>query len=208
MPRREMAEDLGAPQLSDKDRPYVTFITKTEEDIKESRAQGKMVWRDVHYARVTPMGSKDINFHKLPQWWEQVEQYVNQGRYAEHWLDQWKRAFEAHEKGLALPVDGMPIRGWGLIPGAMQEAIVQANILTVETLATANSEALARIGMGAVEMQRRAQAWVEQHKDKEGLAVKMAAVQQENDGLKEQIEGLIKKVEDLSKKVERKAKEA
>lgn len=208
MPAREMLDDLGAPQISDKDRPYVTFMTKTEEDMKESRVQGKVIWREQHYARVTAVGSKDIQLQKLPQWWDLLDTQVRQGRMPEQWVEQWKQAFASYERGLAIPVEGTPIRGWGLIPGSMQEAIIQANVLTVESLAMANSDALSRIGMGAVEIQRRAQAWVEQHKDKEGLAVKMAAVQQENDGLKEQVDFLMKKMEELSKKVEKKGKEA
>jgi hypothetical protein len=199
-------DELTAPLITDNDRPYVTFSTVTEEDHRASREQGKVVLRDVHYAHVTGKGGKDTTKHKLPGWWDLLGPQVASGRLKPEWVELWKRGFEKYLEGKEVPAEGTPILGWGLIPGSMQETIIRANIRTVEDLATAPADALSRIGMGAVELKRRAEAWVAQHKDKEGLAVKMAAVQQENDGLKDQLATLMKKVEELSKQVEKKGK--
>lgn len=193
---------MGAPTLTARDMPYVAFESRTEEDTKESKAKGHMVWRDQHYARITPPGSKDVHYEAIPEWWDKMALEAKTGRIMPEWVDRWKQGYEKWKAGQELPVDGTPIRGWNMLSGSQQQNIIACNILTVESLAVANSEAMQRIGMGGLELKRRAEAWLAQQSTIEPAAMKMSALQRENDVLKETITNLTEKVEALSKTVE------
>ena len=195
-------DQLGAPTLNKKDMPYVVFETRTEEDVRASKEQGRMVWKDQHYARITQPGSKDVHYEKIPAWWAKIELESRSGRILPELVELWKSNYERFKKGLEIPVDGTPIRGWSMISGAQQENLIAVNLLTVESLASATSEAMARIGMGALELKRRAEAWLAQRNEIEPAAVKMSQLQRENDVLKETVANLMEKVDTLSKAVE------
>ena len=194
----------SSPNLTSKDMPYVAFETRTEEDVKESKAQGRMVFVDRDYARITPPGSRDVHYEKLPKWFEKLELEYKSGRVMPEWVSRWKSAYEQYKQGKELPLDGTPIKGWNMLSGAQQQNVIQCNILTVEALATANAETLQRIGMGAVELKRRAESWITQSKGMEPATIKMTALQRENDVLNETVKNLTEKVEALSKLVESK----
>lgn len=201
-----LSDMQAAPVISAKDRPYVAFETRPEEDKRASKAEGRMVFIDQHYARITPPGSRDVHYEKLPEWFSKLDVNVRTGRVMPEWVDQWKVAYEKYKKGQELPLDGTPIRGWTMITGAQQENLIALNILTVEDLATLPSEGMSRIGMGALELRRRAEAWLAQKDGVEPNAVKMASLQRENDTLKETVKALTEKVDELSKAVDSKMK--
>lgn len=203
MPVEEM---LGTPSVNMKDMPYVTFETKTIEDAVETRRRREPVFKDQHYARITPPGSRDVQLEKLPQWWEKLDTEYRSGRVMGQWIDKWKSDFKKYEQGLEIPLEGTPIRGWKLISGAQQETLIRMNILTVESLAQANAEAIAYIGMGGLELKRRAESWIQQHQDKAPMAIEMAALKGENDVLKATVANLTAKVAELAKQVEAKSK--
>lgn len=199
--------DLQAtPALSTKDMPYVTFESRTEEDVLESKKQGRMVWKEQAYARITSPGTRDVHYEKMPRWFDKLQLEVKSGRVMQEWVDRWQLMYEKYLKGQELPTEGTPIRGWTMISKAQQENLIAANILTVEDLATMHSEGLQRIGMGALELRRRAESWLLQNQSSEGGAFKMKELQRENDTLKETVAQLTEKVDALSKAIEGKAK--
>ena len=195
---------MGAPTLTTKDMPYVAFESRAEEDVKESKAQERMVWKDQHYARITPPGSRDVHYESIPEWWAKMELEVKAGRVMPEWVQRWKENYQKWKTGQEVPVEGTPIRGWSMLSGAQQANVIAANILTVEDLANANSEAMGRLGMGALELKRRAEAWMIEKECVESGATKMKNLQRENDVLKETIANLTEKVEALSKSIESK----
>ena len=193
---------LATPEISHKDMPYVTFTSAEVEDPIETKAKGFIVHKDQHYAKVTPRGSKDTYFGKIPQWFEVQKQELRAGRILPEWLDKWQRDYDRFKQGQEIPLEGTPIRGWKMLTGAQQENLIRLNILTVEDLAAANAEAVSHIGMGAIELKRRAEAWLAQNADKEQGAVKMASLQRELDILKETNARLLEKVDVLAKQAE------
>lgn len=201
-----LSDMQATPVISQKDRPYVAFETRAEEDTRASAKEGRMVFIDQHYARITPPGSRDVHYEKLPGWFAKLDMNVRTGRVMPEWVDQWKAAYEKYKHGQEIPLDGTPIRGWTMITGAQQENLIALNILTVEDLATLPSEGMSRIGMGALELRRRAEAWLMQKQGAEPVAVKMTALQRENDTLKETVQSLTEKVEELSRAVDAKQK--
>lgn len=199
--------DLQAtPALSTKDMPYVTFESRDEEDVLESKKQGRMIRRDQVYARITSPGTRDVHYEKMPRWFDKLEIEVRAGRVMQEWVDRWRLLYDRYCKGQELPTDGTPIRGWTMLSKAQQENLISANILTVEDLATMHQEGLQRVGMGALELRRRAEAWLLQNQSSEAGAMKIKDLQRENDTLKETLQQLTEKVEALSRNAEAKAK--
>lgn len=197
---------IGTPTLTQRDMPIVRFDSRDEIDRAESARQGRQVHVDMHFAIITPPGSKDEHPEKLPEWWGKVAREVAAGRLKDEWVERWKANYERWRQGQEIPVDGTPIRGWTMLTKAQQENVIACNILTVESLAVANAEAMTRIGMGALELKRRAESWVLEKECLESGATKMGELQRENDILKETVANLKEKVDALSKMVEKKGR--
>ena len=180
---------------------YVRFEKIAQEDKAASLAAGHYVARDVDMALITPPYSKDIMKYKVSSWFEQLKTDSLNGRIPADWVDRYKAAYESWQKGQELPVDGIPIKGWGVCSPAQQETLIKMHILTVEQLADINHEGLQRIGMGAIELKNKATAWLKSLK-------KSGAITLENVELKRQVEeqsltidGMEKKISDLANMV-------
>lgn len=197
-----VAEMQATPTLTAKDMPYVSFETKTVEDRKASREQNKPVFKDQDYARITPPGTRDVQLEKLPDWFDKIEQDVRGGRLPMEWVENWRKAYARYQAGQEIPLEGTPIKGWGLLTGSQQENLIRMNILTVEALATINAEAMAHIGMGALELKRRAEGWLAQSKDKTAISVEIAALKQENDVLTTTVKTLSEKLDAMTKQLD------
>jgi hypothetical protein len=179
--------------------PLVRFERRAVEDKAASRAAGHYVAKDVDYALVTPPYSKDVMHHKLPNWFEQLELDAQRGRVPREWVEKVKQGYDYFKRGQEIPLDGAPIRGWGVISPAQQETLIKMGILTVETLAAANDEGLRRIGMGAIELKHKAEAWLKQLKKAGPATQEIAALKTENEQLKVAVSTLESRVEDLMK---------
>ena len=193
--------DIGTPQMRGERAPYVSFTTKVQEDKGKSKKLGRYIAKDVDFACVTPIGSRDIQFEELPEWWEKLDQQVRAGRYPANWLAQWKSAYDAWKAGQEIPIDGTPVKGWAMISPAQQEMLIQANVRTVEDLSKATADALKHIGMGAITLKRMATTWITQAKDRGPLTKELSDVQRENDQLKVTVASLEEKMESLKKEM-------
>lgn len=188
-----------------KDRPaYVSFHRVAVEDKPASLAAGHYVAKDVDFVHITPPYSKDVIKFQIPRWLENMEVDVRNGRMPKEWQDNYIKQYQAWQNGQELPLKGTAIKGWGVISPAQQETLIRMNVLTVEDLALVTDEGIRRIGMGAVDLKRKAAAWLAQLTDKGPLTLKMAALESENAVLKSSVETLTKSVEALlaAKKVE------
>lgn len=162
------------------DRPaYVRFERIAIEDVAATLAAGHYVAKDVDMALITPPYSKDVMKYKVKAWFDILEQDVRNGRMPQAWLDRYKEAYAAFQKGQDLPLTGSPIKGWGLISPAQQETLIKMSVLTVEDLAAMNDEGIKRIGMGAIDLKNKAKAWLAQLKDTGALALQMAELQKQ-----------------------------
>jgi hypothetical protein len=180
------------------DRPaYVRFKRVAVEDKAASLEQRKYVAKDVDYALITPPYSKDCVEVKVPQWKVNMEADVRNERMPKEWADKYIAAYEAWKNGQELPLDGTPIRGWGVISPAQQEMLIRINMLTVEDLSGANDEGMKRIGMGSMDLRNKARAWLSQMNDKGPATIEIAALKAQNDSQAQAIEALTKQVEAL-----------
>ena len=184
--------------LERKDRPaYVRFERVPVEDRAASIAAGHYVAKDVDFALITPPYSKDVFKIKVVQWLANMKQDVSNDRMPQQWADQYHDAYKRWQNGQEIPLNGVAIKGWGVISPAQQETLVRMNVLTVEDLAAINDEGLHRIGMGASELRNKAKSWLAQLKDKGPLTVEMAALKTQNAVLLDSVASLKKQVEAL-----------
>lgn len=180
------------------DRPaYVRFKRVAVENKVESLKQGKYIGRDVDYALITPMYSKDVIEVKVETWFPQLEADAVRGRIPKEWVEAYRKHYEAWRNGQELPPTGTAIRTWGMLSPTQVEQLTRINILTVEDLAGVNDEGIRRIGMGGVEMKNKARAWLMQVNDKGPLTQENAALKRENESLKGQVAELIRQNAEL-----------
>ena len=194
---------MSVGELSGREeRPaYVQFEVRTVEDKVASIREGRYAAKDIDFALVTPAYSKDCVEYKVDQWLANIERNLRDGRIPQTWADHWKEAYKRWKSGQETPLNGTPIKGWGVISPAQQATLIAMHCLTVEDLANANDEGLRRIGMGAVDLRNKAKTWLSSMSDRGGVTVKMAALEQENEVLKTTLETLTKQVEALKSMV-------
>jgi hypothetical protein len=145
--------------------------------VEKRDAKGNAAFVDEDFAVITPIGSKDRIERKVTDWLAQMEQQVREERLPLQWLEGYRSAYNAWQKGQELPLNGTPIKGWPALSPAQQETVIRANILTVEDLAQISAEPQARIGMGALDMKNKAIAFLKAQSGPAKLASEMAAMQ-------------------------------
>ena len=168
----------------------VRFERKAIDDPLRTRLEGRYVAQDVDFAIITPPYSKDELWKQAKTFILDNEDKVRQGKMDPAVSDRYKRQYEAWKAGQELPLDGTPIKGWPVLSPAQQEVCIRANIPTVEYLSQINDEGQKAIGMGALDMKRKAIAWLQQATDKGPLTLEIAGLKQENDLLKKNLDSL------------------
>jgi hypothetical protein len=186
-------------ELQEERPSYVRFERKAIEDKAASLEAGHYVAKDIDYVFVTPAYSKDVWENKVSTWMDTLKQQLANGRISQEQVNLYKKAYEAWQNGQELPVNGFPIKGWGMISPAQQETLIRMRILTVEDLAQANAEGVSRIGIGGIDLKNKAVAWLSQNKGKGKATLEIAELKKENRNLKTAIASLERKVEELTR---------
>lgn len=179
--------------------PYVQFEIRAEEDRSASIKAGHYVAKNIAYALITPPGSRDCIEMIATEWLDNIKAKARAGTFNPKWAEHFEYAFKEWTNDNAIPENGAPIKGWPLASPAMQQQIIQANVRTVEDLASANEQTLARIGMGARDLKTKAAAWLEAASGTGTVAARNAALQIENEQLKERIAALEQRMSSVEK---------
>jgi len=178
--------------------PHIRFETRTEEDRNLSIDAGHIVYKDVDWIIVTPHGARDSNEDRAVEWIEKKAQASRQGNYDIELLKQIRKAYEAYKEGKELPIEGTPL---AMLPHLFTPAEIAncktLNIFSLETLAVANEETIARLGMGGREIKNRATEAVRHAGTGSGEALKVSALQAENADLKTRVTDLEHVIRDL-----------
>jgi hypothetical protein len=182
--------------------PFVKFVRVAIDDHEETRKQGHYVAKDVDFVNVTPAYSKDVFKAPVVEWFGTLENDVRNERFPQQWLDMFKDHYSKWCNGQEIPLNGTAIKGWGVISPAQQETLTRMNILTVEDLAAINDEGIKRVGMGAIELRRKAGAWLAELGTKGPNTIKIATLEAENALLKTNMASLEKTVADLKAAIE------
>lgn len=177
-------------QVAENRPPYVQFELRPEEDREASLAAGHFVAKDVAYAIITPMGSKDRIECLATQWLEQLERDTQEGRFPREWLRGYQDHYKAWTEGNEPSPTGTPIEQWPPLSPAMLRMCRDARIRTVEDLAQANEETLMRIGMGGRALKDKAAAWMTASSSVGKTAERMAGLEADNRTLRTQLASL------------------
>ncbi len=181
-----------------KERPaYVTFVKRAVEDRDATIASGMYTPKDVDFVIITPPGSKDRIERNAEEWFVQMREQVAQQRLPREFLSLYKEAYEEWKATGEVPVNGTYIKNVALFSPAQIEMLLQANLKTVEDLAVATEEAIARLGMGGRAMKKQAESYLASAKNG-APAAQLTALQLENEELRKSNEALAKQVEQLA----------
>lgn len=141
--------------------PYVEFETRAEEDREKTIATGRPVFKDVDYALVRALGSKDCVEKNAVEWLAHLDHQAMIRAYNPEWAKFFREQYTEWKRGEEVTQFGTHIKNWaGLSPGVYQ-TLIAARITTIEAVADANEESLTRIGMGSRDLKQRAQAWLD-----------------------------------------------
>lgn len=144
-----------------KDRPpFVTFEVRAEEDRSASIEAGYYVARDIDYAIITPAGSKDRVEQKVGEWFAKLREQVQQERFPAEWLARYTENYKIWKSGQEVPLNGTSVKNWPMLSPAQRSTLLTLNVHTVEDLAVANEEVIARLGMGGRALRDKAQEWL------------------------------------------------
>lgn len=178
---------------------YIEFSTVSKQLTKQSEREGRYVAIDEDRVTVRQIGSNDSTIFKVDTWLAQNDLDVKQGRLNPSFAQHYKEAYKLWKAGQELPVQGTPIKTWPILSPSQVGALLAIHVRTVEDLAGLNDEGLRRVGMGAIDLKQKAQAWLSQAQDKGPLTMEVAALKKENETLKLSLDSLHEKLNALQK---------
>ena len=112
-------------------------------------------------------------------WLNKLKESLRNKVITQEYHDGCKKRFLEWEKTGSVAVEGTPIATWNAITPAQQKQVMQAEILSIESLATANEDMITFIGFGARALKRKAEIYVET-KDINVAADDINKLQEEN----------------------------
>ena len=182
--------------------PYVMFEARGIEDRNASIAAGHYVTKDVDFALITPIGSKDRVERVVSEWFAKLDDDLRSQRVDPAWVSAFKAAYAAWREDREMPVEGTAILTWPLLSSGQIKQLLDAHIRTVEDLAVANEETIAQLGMGGRALKQRAVDWLTSANNIGKTSEELSALKLANSELKSQNEALTKSVDELAKRVE------
>lgn len=194
------------PQEQEARPPYVRFETRSIEDRNATLEAGHYVGKDVVYALITPAGSKDCIEKVADDWIVGLKEAVQQDRFPESWLREYKAALAAYIEGREAPLNGTAVEDLPNISPSHARICIDIGVRTVEQLAESNEETLQRIGMGGRALKQRAQAWLDSadqgkaSAELEALRVEIAALKQRDEEREKELAELRKEREKAKEK--------
>lgn len=178
-------------------KPHIRFETRTEEDRNASIEAQRKVYKDVDWVIVTPHGSRDFMENHADQWLKNIQSRAEVGQYDMEWVQQFRKMYEMYKEGKEMPLDGTPLRMMTtLFTPAEIANMANVHVLTLEAAAAMNEETIGRLGMGSREWKHRAQEAIKLQ-DGKGGALKISALETENNDLKSRVSDLENVIRDL-----------
>lgn len=179
--------------------PYVRFITEAVKDTPRSIELGRNVTKDVDYACIRQVGSKDELKIKAGDWLTEIKRKSLEGThdaYPLEWVKQFEGAYDAFKNGQDGPINGTSVKQWALLSPSQAQNFISIGIMAIEDVANMTEDAMRLYGMGARELKEQAKEWMA---GKEVAAV----VQAENEELKKRIAEMSERLAALEDKPKR-----
>jgi hypothetical protein len=176
------AFETVAAQQSREPGPILRFFIEPTENKAKSAEAGRPIYDNVEMISIINPGSKDEFIKKVDA--NAKERF---GRQYEHW----KRTQEQ-------PAEGTPLEMVPFLNPAQVKELRAINIPTLEHLANLTDTAIQKIGMGGLELVRKAQAYLKAAGDN-SVVTKLVA---ENQRLKAEIETLKGQIAQVNQRYE------
>jgi hypothetical protein len=177
--------------------PNVVFEQRAVEDREATIKASTLKLKDVDYAIIYRAGSNNSVEKTAAEWFDDIEKKSRESppMFPPEWVVFYRQRYKQWKDGQEMSPMGFPIRQWAQVTKAQAENLAMARILTVEELAQATEEMLARIGMGGRALKETAKAWLESSKGNKGQ--ELAALRAENTDLKAQLDNQGQKIAEL-----------
>jgi len=174
--------------------PVIRFLNEEVEDRDESIKRGYYVPKNVAFAEITPPGGRDSvkkSADELIKSWH--EKGMSRQQPIE-WYYQLKEKFDAWKAGNEIPEFGTPVLTFLGFSPEQRQALINANVRTIEDCAEMNEDTMARVGMGARELQNRAKLALSSANslatEYQALLIKFQAQQEEIEQLRAELKAL------------------
>jgi hypothetical protein len=182
-------------------RPHIRFETRSQEDRAASVEQGRKIYKDVDWVIVTPQGARDFIENVASEWLKNIRSRSESGAYDPEWVSTFEKMYAMYKDGKEIPTEGTPLRMLShLFTPAEIANCAALNVTTLEALAAINEETIGRLGMGAREWKSRAVEALKLSGQTDG-AVRMSALETENNSLKDRLKDLEMVILDLQEKI-------
>lgn len=182
------------------ERPaYIQFYEHPIEDREATLREGRYVPKVQIMVRVTPPGSQGSNLtvEKIAsEWIEQKKE--RRDRFAGFYAD----ALREWTEGREIPTHGTGVRMWPAIGPTQVEQLLSANVKTVEDLAGANESTLQKIGMGAMALKQRADAWLKSANDTGKVSEELASLRTRLETLEENLKDKDQTIKELQSELD------
>jgi hypothetical protein len=186
-----------------KERPaYVSFEKRAMEDREATIATGMYTAKDVDFVIITPPGTKDQIERNAKEWLEQMEFQMRQDRLPREFYEAYRKAYEYWKESGEVPLNGTYVKTCPALSPSQIDSLLRANIKTMEDLAAASEEAVARLGMGGRSLKMLAENWLKSAKDTGASAGQITALQLKNQELEASNKELVEQVRLLAAQVE------
>lgn len=170
--------------------PYVRFETRSIEDRAATIAGGVYKGTDIHYAIITPQGGRDTVERVATEWLDYLDVQAASDRFPPAWATGFRDKYKSWLAGEAEVVEGTSLNAWPLLSPSQLKTLKSIALRSVEDLASANEQTLARLGMGGRALKQKAVDWLASSKGGGKLVEGLAASRAENDALKLRCESL------------------
>ena len=164
---------------------YPAFYTKAVEDPVQTREKGRPMFMDQEWVRITIRGDRN----------SVTDRPVKD----EDRTQRWPALYTAFSRGQKRADFGTPLEEWPLVTRSAAENFKHHNIYTVEDLAGLDDQGIKNIGIGARDMVKKAQAYLDQAEDSatpgklidkiNQLEVQIESLRKNNDELGQVAEG-------------------
>jgi hypothetical protein len=181
--------------------PYVIFEERSIEDRNATIENGRLTMREVDYAVVRQIGSKDTVEKVAADWLDDNDRQAAVGTYPNDWAIAFRKKYQQWKEGREAPPEGFALRNWASMSKARAENYAQIGIFTVEDVAAMNEEAMQRAGMGSRADRDRAQAFLDSRAT-HGNTEQLAALRAEAADKDQRIKQLEETIANLSARID------
>lgn len=131
---------------------------------------------------------------KTTPWLTKLQEDLHNGFITRGYFDACMKAYAKFKETGEQAIDGTPLTEWRSITTAQQKNLMEIGLNSVEKVAEMTEEAMIAFGMGARDLKKKAQAFLDASTNIEKTASQLAAMQSDNESLKQSNNDLAEKL--------------